>query len=101
MPLSLVFNLETTSCKAILERIKARAIDRWGEKWIAKLVHSYVAIVQSQGDEKATAVNRRPHVERIFQTGSCNADTLIALASAVGCRFQLICTTITEEIEDL
>ncbi|KAM3107286.1 hypothetical protein [Phormidesmis sp. 146-33] len=96
MPLSLVCDLETTTCKAILERIKARAINKFGEKWLLNLVREYVAIC---GDEKATVINRRNQIERAFNVGSCNADTLIMLAAAVGCRFQMIC--VTEEIEDL
>jgi hypothetical protein len=99
MPLSLVEELEITTCKAILERIKQRATERWGDKWIANLVRAYVSIAHSQGDEKATTVNRRPHIERVFENGSCNADTLIMLAAAVGCRFQMVC--VTEEIEEL
>jgi hypothetical protein len=99
MPLSLVDQLETTSCKAILERIQERATKKWAERWLPNLVREYVAIARSQGDEVATAVNRRPQIERAFTVGSCTADTLIMLAASVGCRFQMVCTV--EEIEDL
>jgi hypothetical protein len=99
MLLSLVDELETTTCKAILERIKQRAIDKFGEKWLLNLVKSYVAIAVENGDEKATVINRRNQIERVFNVGSCNADTLIMLAAAVGCRFQMVCTI--EEVEEL
>ncbi len=99
MLLSLVNELEIATCKAILERIKARAIQKYGDKWIAGIVRGYVSIAQSQGDEKATTVNRRPQIERVFDQGGCNADTLIMLAAAVGCRFQMVYTI--EEVEDL
>ena len=91
--------MELTTSETILQRIKQRAIDKFGEKWIAGIVREYVSIALSQGDQKATTVNRRPHIERVFNIGSCNADTLIMLAAAVGCRFQMVCTK--EEIEDL
>ena len=99
MLLSLVDELELTTCKAILERIRARAIDKFGEKWMAGLTNSYVSLAKSQGDEKASAGNRRTQLERVFENGSCNADTLIMLAAAVGCRFQMVC--VVEEIEEL
>ena len=99
MLLSLVCDLELTTCKAILERIKARAIAKFGEKWLLNLVREYVAISIANGDEKATVINRRNQIERVFQAGSCNADTLIMLAASVGCRFQMVCKI--EEVEDL
>ncbi len=99
MLLNLVKCLEITSCKAILERIKARAVDKFGEKWMAGLTNSYVSLAKSQGDEKATAGSRRSQLERVFENGSCTADTLIMLAASVGCRFQMVCTV--EEVEEL
>lgn len=102
--LSLLLDVEESSQKAlvtaatILERIKQRAIGRWGEeKWLANLVREYVKIAQSQGDDKATAINRRPQIERAFKVGSCTLDTAITLAAAVGCRFQMACTTVEVE----
>lgn len=99
MLVNLVESLETTTCKAILERIKARAIAKFGEKWLLNLVREYVEIAQQNGDGKATVINRRNQIERAFNVGSCTADTLIQLAAAVGCRFQMICTV--EEVEEL
>lgn len=99
MPLPLIKRLETTTCKTILERIKARAVKKFGEKWIAGIVREYVAIAQEQGDTSATTLSRRPHIERAFSNGSCNADTLIMLAGSVGCKFQIVCTV--EEVENL
>lgn len=69
------------------------------KKWLVKLVDEYGKIAQAQGDTKATAINRRSQIKRTFKVGSCTLDTAIALAAAVGCRFQLTCTTI--EIEEL
>jgi hypothetical protein len=92
--------METTSANAILEAIKARAVAKWGEKkWIAELVREYVEISKANGDQVATTINRRPQVERAFKVGSCTLDTAIALAAAVGCRFQMACTSI--EVIDL
>jgi hypothetical protein len=99
MLVSLDLRLEVTTCKAILERIKARAIGKYGNKWIAGIVKEYVPLAIEKGDEKATVANRRPQIERTFENGSCTADTLILLAAAVGCRFQMVCTI--EEVEDL
>lgn len=85
----------------VLECIKIRAIDRWGEKkWLVELVREYVKITNAQGDEKATTINRRPQIERAFKVGSCTLDTAIVLAAAVGCKFQLHCTTIRVEVEE-
>jgi hypothetical protein len=107
--LSLLLNVEESpsdlndkppvTAAAILERIKQRSIARWGEeKWLANLVREYVKIAQAQGDDKATPINRRPQIERAFKVGSCTLDTAITLAAAVGCRFQMACTSI--EIEE-
>lgn len=91
-------NLPLTSGNVILERIKSRAIAQWGqEKWIANLVNEYVKIAQANGDDKATAVNRRPQLERAFKVGSCTLDTAIMLAAAVGCRFQMACIDVKIE----
>jgi hypothetical protein len=93
-------DLEITTCKAILDRIKARAIDRWGEKkWLAEMVKKYCQMAKTQGDETATPVNRRPQIERAFERGTCTADTLILLAATVNGRFQLVFTI--EEVEEL
>lgn len=99
MLLSLAADLETTTCKAILERIKARAVAKYGDKWIAGLAREYSRIANENGDMKATPINRRPQIERAFEVGSCTTDTLIMLAASVGCRFQMICTV--EEVEEL
>jgi hypothetical protein len=91
-----VFMAVTTS-RAILDKIKEKAIAKWGEKrWVAELVKKYVEIAIENGDESATAVNRRPQVERAFNVGSCSADTLILIVAAVGGRFQLAFTVVEE-----
>lgn len=100
MLMSLVEELEITTCKAILEKIQARAVSRWGEKkWKVNLVKEYTRIAFENGDENATVVNRRNQIERAFEVGSCTTDTMIMLAASVGCRFQMVCTV--EEIEEL
>jgi hypothetical protein len=84
----------------ILERIRQRAVERWGEeKWQVNLVREYARIAYAQGDENATPNNRRTQVIRVFESKKCTLDTAVLLAAAVGCRFQMICTTIEVEIE--
>ena len=98
--MSLVRELELTTCKAILERIKARAIARWSEeRWQSNLVREYCNIALENGEENATPVNRRGQIVRAFEVGSCSVDTLIMLAASVGCRFQMVC--VIEQIEEL
>lgn len=92
--LSWVDAVETATGREILEVIQRRAIDRWGEKWVAELVKAYVKIAVANGDEKATSVNRRPQIERALESGSCTIEKAIWLAAAVGCRFQLVCTNV-------
>jgi hypothetical protein len=99
MLLGLDERLEITTCKAILERIKKRAIAKYGDKWLAGLTNDYVRLAKSQGDEKASPGSRRSQLERIFERESCSADSLIMLVASVGCKFQMVCTI--EEIEDL
>ncbi len=87
--------VEITTSKAILDRIQHQAEKQWGDKWMANLVKEYVKIAREQGDEKATPVSRRTQIERAFERGSCNLDTAIMLAAALGCRFQMVCTSTT------
>lgn len=93
-PLSWVNPMETATGKDILDAIRRRAMERWGNKWIAELVKAYVKIAIANGDENATVVNRRPQIERLFEAGICTLDKAIWLAAAVDCRFQLACTSI-------
>jgi hypothetical protein len=103
MLLNLVTDLATDSelptCEAILERIKKRTIAKFGGKWLAGLTKAYIPLAIKSGDETATVANRRPQIEQIFKRKSCKVDSLILLAAAVGCRFQMVCTI--EEVEDL
>jgi hypothetical protein len=86
------------SSATILERIKQQAIRHWGEeKWRLNLVHAYVRIAQTQGDDKATVNNRRSQIAKVFETGNCTLETAIVLAAAVGCKFQLACTKVEVE----
>jgi len=79
---------EITSAQ-VLERIKERAIAKWGEKrWKLELVQEYCRL---EDNPKATPINRRPQIYRVFETGSCTLETALRLANAVGCRFYLEC----------
>jgi hypothetical protein len=83
--------------KIILDKLREKAIAKWGEKrWVVELVKNYVKIAIENGDESATAINRRPQIERAFNVGSCSADTLILIAAAVGAQFQLAFMTVEE-----
>jgi hypothetical protein len=79
---------------AILELIKNRAVERWGDSWLAQITHAYVEL---EG-EKATFVNRRPQIGRAFETGGCNLETAVRLADCIGCEIQLSCTEIKTTI---
>lgn len=88
------------TAKAYLEEIQKRAIVQWGEKkWKAELAQKFVLLARENGDEKATYENRRRTVYRAFEEKSCHSDTLFLLAAAVGCRFQMACTSV--EVIDL
>ena len=89
--------LDIATGKDILQAIQQQAEKKWGDRWKANLVREYVEIVKARGfesDKNATPVNRRPQIDRAFDTGRCNIDTAIALATAVGCRFQMSCTEV-------
>jgi len=89
--------MDIASGSNILQAIQSRAEQKWGDRWMANLVREYVEIIKERGyekDQNATTVNRRPHLERAFKTGGCTLDTAIALAAAVGCRFQMVCTEV-------
>lgn len=92
--LSWVDSVETATGKEILDAIAQRAIDRWGDKWVAELVKAYVKVAVANGDEKATSVSRRSQIERALESGNCTIEKAIWLAAAVGCWFQLSCTNI-------
>jgi hypothetical protein len=87
-------NLSQTmiSSSDILARIKSRAIELWGDKWIANISKEYANLAAAAGDTKANPVSRRRQLERAFTEGSCTLNTAILLAAAVGCRFQMSCT---------
>jgi len=88
--------VEATTSRIILDRIKDRAIAKWGDKWVANLAREYASIAKERGDEKATTVNRRPQLERAFESGSCTLETAIVLAAATGCKFQMACLEVEE-----
>jgi hypothetical protein len=77
-----------------LEIIKERAQKNSGDKWLAELAKRYVAILQQQGDEKATYANRKRTVYRAFEEKSCSAETLFNLIEAVDCKLQIACTEV-------
>ncbi|WP_143780201.1 hypothetical protein [Leptolyngbya sp. 'hensonii'] len=61
------------------------------------LAREYVRLTQELGDTEATYESRRRQIYRVFEVHSCNLDTAIVLAAAVGCRFQMACTEVTIE----
>ncbi|MBD1876950.1 hypothetical protein H6F75_26040 [Nodosilinea sp. FACHB-131] len=88
---------ESNSSAAVLNAIKARAIQTWGEEsWSKEIIKAYVELEQRQGieAEKASYVNRRTQILRAFETGSCRLDTALLLAKAVGCQFQMVCAEV-------
>lgn len=86
-----------TTTKIVLDKIKARAIARWGDKkWLAELVREYCRIAEKPSTDPRS---RYPQIKRAFDNGGCTLDTAIALAAAVGCKFQLACTHV--EVEEL
>lgn len=91
-------SVEIATSKTILEAVERRAIAKWGEKkWRAELARKTVEIMQAQGDEEATFEGRRSQLYRVFEAYSCTLETAIALVAAVGCRFQMSCTTVEVE----
>jgi hypothetical protein len=90
--------VDIPTSKTVLEAIERRAVGKWGEKkWRAELARETVKVLQSQGDADATYETRRSQLYRVFETYSCTLDTAIALAAAVGCRFQMACVQIEVE----
>ncbi len=84
--------LTVTATKDLLDVIQKRATLQWGEKkWRVELARATVEILK-QTDPAATYETRRRQIYRVFEEHSCNADTLLALVEAVGCRLQLVCT---------
>jgi len=86
-----------TTTQLILEKVQSRAEDLWGQKWMAELTKEYCAIAQEEGEDTANPNSRRTQLERIFERGTCTADSLFRLLEAVGYRVQLV-SEIVEEI---
>lgn len=92
------------TAKDCLTVIQERAIARWGDKkWLPELAREFVKIAQAEGDVEATYEKRRRQIYRTFEEWSCSTETLFILSSAVGCRFQMVCseTTVIEKVIDL
>jgi hypothetical protein len=67
--------------KAVLDKVKALAIDRWGEdRWISELVRVYAKL------DGTTPVKRRSQIARAFDVGGCTLETAILLLESVGCK---------------
>ena len=77
------------SCKSHLELISKLAAEKWGDAWMKELTREYCKISQSQGEETATYDNRRTQIKRVFEIGSCTADTLIILYYAIDCELEI------------
>jgi len=79
------------NCAELIDLVKGRAEERWGDNWLASLVREYVAIAKRDwGDESATVARRRPQLERLFERRNCQVDTLLILLAAVDLKVKLI-----------
>ncbi len=83
-----------TKCEDVLEKIRKRAIEKWGEvEWKARLTDRYTAIRIATDKKDATKIKCRSHIETIFSSGQCKADTLFQLVAAVECQVKFFCNT--------
>jgi hypothetical protein len=72
--------------KNLLEAVKARAIELWGDKWLASLVRAHSEVIGAEDVR-----GRYVQIKRIFTHGNCTIETLSGLIMAVDCKLQLIC----------
>jgi len=75
---------ESLSHKQI-EAIKERAIAKWGDNWLAELVHAYANVTG------ANVRNRYAMIQRWFKYEyTPSQDSLNAMLLAVNCRFKMV-----------
>jgi hypothetical protein len=72
--------------KNLLDAVKARAIELWGDKWLATLVRTHSEVIGA-----AESRGRYIQIKRIFEHGNCTIETLGGLMMAVDCKLQLVC----------
>jgi hypothetical protein len=70
----------------LLEAIKTRAIELWGDKWLANLVRKHSEVMGAE-DTKGRYIQ----LKRIFERKSCNIETLSGMMLAIDCGLQLVC----------
>lgn len=74
-----------------LNLIKATAIERWGDRWLAEIVKTYSHITN------ANPQTRYRTVQRMFENGDCRLSTLNALLEAIDCKLKLLPINIEEK----
>ena len=96
-----VIIMEAQTSASLINAVKARAVELWGEdRWFKELVKEYVRLEnQQEGDAKtANYINRRNQIQRALDTGSCRLDTALLLVAAVGHKLQMV-KVVTEVID--
>jgi hypothetical protein len=72
-----------------LEAIKNRAIELWGDNWLAELARAYEQVTGANPRTKFT------QLQRCFKGNSVpNLDTMNGMLIAVNCRFKMDCFNI-------
>lgn len=77
------------TCKDHLALISKLAEEQWNDKWQLEIVRAYVGVINKQSAEQTTVDKRKTTIARVFNVGSCTADTLITLYAAVNCEIQI------------
>ncbi|WP_198806941.1 hypothetical protein [Leptolyngbya sp. BL0902] len=93
--------MEAQTSTSLLNAVKARAIELWGEEdWFKELVKEYVRLENQQSGEAkpASYMNRRNQIQRALDTGGCRLDTALLLVAAVGHKLQMV-KVVTEVID--
>lgn len=72
----------------IIASIQAKAEKKWKFDWKNSLIDSYRSVLQAEGVEQSRETARST-VNRVFARGTCNLDTAIDLAKAVGLKLKL------------
>ena len=79
------------NCAELIDLVKGRAVEKWGDNWMASIVREYVAIAKADfGDASATVTRRRPQIERLFEKRNCQVDTLLILLATVDLKIKLV-----------
>lgn len=95
--------MEPQTSASLLNAVKARAIELWGEdRWFKELVKEYVRLENQQSDDakETNYINRRNQIRRALETGSCRLDTALLLVAAVGHKLQMVKVVTDVEVTD-